>query len=49
MGDGLSSKGMSAEEGSVDVELKRASDEELSFWPWLEAELLVPPLPLSSF
>ena len=37
---------MSAEEGRVDVELNRASDEELSFWPPLEAEFCVPPLPL---
>ena len=43
---GLSSKGTSAEEGSVDVELNRASDEELSLWPPLEAEFWVPPLPL---
>lgn len=45
--EGLSSKGTSAEEGRVDVELNRASDEELSFWPPLEAEFWVPPLPLS--
>ena len=30
------------------MELNRASDEELSLWPPLEAEFWVPPLPLSS-
>ena len=48
-GEGLSSKGVSAEEGRVDVELNRASDEELSFWPPLDAEFWVPPLPLYFF
>lgn len=42
----FSSNGISVDEGSVDVELKRADDEELSLCPPLEAELLVPPLPL---
>lgn len=45
-GRGFSSKGASVEEGRVDDELNRAEDEELSFWPPLEAELFVPPLPL---
>lgn len=47
-GGGFSSKGVSVEEGRVDEELNRAEDEELSFWPPLEAELFVPPLPLKS-
>jgi hypothetical protein len=38
--------GMSVEEGSVDEELKRAEDAELSYRPPVEAELSVPPLPL---
>ena len=44
-GECLSSKGMSVEEGKVDVELKRAETEELSLPP-LDLELFVPPLPL---
>lgn len=36
---------MSVEDGNVEVELKRAEDEELSCPP-LDLELLVPPLPL---
>ena len=36
---------MSVEEGRVELELYRADKDELS-WP-LEAELFVPPLPLS--
>ena len=43
---GLSSKGRSVEEGRVEVELKRAEDDELSLWHPLEAESCVPPLPL---
>ena len=39
-----SSKGVSVEEGSVELELYRADNDELS-WP-LDAELFVPPLPL---
>ena len=42
----LSSNVKSVEEGSVDEELKRADEEELSLLPPLEAELFVPPLPL---
>ena len=40
-----SSRGVSVEEGRVELELYRADKDELS-WP-LEAELFVPPLPLS--
>lgn len=46
-GRGLSSRGVSVEEGRVDEELKRADAEELSLWPPLEEELFVPPLPLA--
>ena len=42
----FSSRGVSVDEGNVDVELNRAEDEEVSLWPRLEVELLVPPLPL---
>ena len=44
-GLGPSSKGISVEEGRVEVELYRAEEEELSYL--LEVELLVPPLPLN--
>ena len=37
---------MSVDDGKVDVELKRAEDDDASLCPPLEAELLVPPLPL---
>ena len=40
---------MSVEDGKVEVELKRAEDEEVSLCPPLEAELLVPPLPLRTY
>lgn len=38
--------GTSVDDGRVDEELKRAEEEELSYRPPVEAELLVPPLPL---
>lgn len=41
-----SSRGVSVEEGNVELELYRADRDELS-WP-LDAELFVPPLPLES-
>ena len=44
-GSGLSSKGISVDEGNVEDELKRAEAEDSS-WPPLEEELLVPALPL---
>jgi hypothetical protein len=44
-GTGISWMGTSVEEGSVEEELKLA-DEALSYSPAVEAELLVPPLPL---
>lgn len=37
---------MSVEEGRVEEELNLAEVEELSVWPLLEVELLVPPLSL---
>ena len=46
-GSGFSSSGTSVEEGNVDEELNRAEDEELSLFPPLEVDLLVPPLPLN--
>ena len=48
-GRGLSSRGASVEEGSVDEELKRAEADELSFCPPLDDELFVPPLPLRAY
>ena len=42
---GLSSKGVSVDDGKVEEELNRAEADELS-WPPLDAELFVPPLPL---
>jgi hypothetical protein len=38
--------GTSVDEGSVEEELNRAEEAELSYKPPVEAELLVPPLPL---
>ena len=46
IGGGLSSRGVSVDEGNVDVELNRADAEELSLPP-LDLELFVPPLPLT--
>lgn len=46
VGRGLSSNGASVDDGRVDVELKRAEVDEASFWPPLDAEWFVPPLPL---
>lgn len=46
LGRGFSSRGVSVEEGSVEEELNLAEVEELSVWPLLEVELLVPPLSL---
>ena len=43
---GSSSGVTSFGDGSVDEELKRAEEEELSYSPPLETELWVPPLPL---
>lgn len=47
LGRGFSSRGVSVEEGSVEEELNLAEVEELSVWPLLEVELLVPPLSLN--
>lgn len=46
LGRGFSSRGVSVEEGSVEEELNLAEVEELSVWPLLDVELLVPPLSL---
>ncbi len=47
-GRGFSSKGVSVDEGNVEEELYLAEAEELSVWPLLEFELLVPPLTLTT-